>query len=76
MKHLRQCETQDFNQINQQLAVSCPICGKDRNNETSLSMHMNKHKYGKQFCCDLCKFKSIQLKKVFEFNFNYFIKLI
>lgn len=62
LKHVRQCAGKDTDLQNSPL--SCPVCGKDRKNESSLSVHMVKHKSGKHFCCDLCKFKSIQLKKV------------
>ncbi|XP_018571063.1 RE1-silencing transcription factor-like [Anoplophora glabripennis] len=64
LKHVRQCTGKDTDLHNSPL--SCPVCGKDRKNETSLSVHMVKHKSGKHFCCDLCKFKSIQLKKIIQ----------
>lgn len=44
--------------------LSCPICGKDRRGKQSLEQHMMKHKSDKHFCCDICKFQSLQLKKV------------
>ncbi|KAJ8980231.1 hypothetical protein NQ317_003739 [Molorchus minor] len=68
LKHLRRCTISKNSSDSdpQNSPLSCPVCGKDRRNESSLSVHMVKHKAGKYFCCDLCKFKSVQLKKVIK----------
>ncbi|KAJ3665919.1 hypothetical protein Zmor_001383 [Zophobas morio] len=64
LHHLRWCECQNSTSDNHLL--SCPICGKDRRNEETLSVHMAKHKQDKHFCCDICKFKTLQLKKLIQ----------
>ncbi|KAJ8922273.1 hypothetical protein NQ315_004212, partial [Exocentrus adspersus] len=64
-RHVQRCEGADVD-VETSALLSCPVCGKDRKNEASLSVHMVKHKTGKHFCCDLCKFKSIQLKKIIQ----------
>ncbi|KAK9703907.1 Protein SCAI [Popillia japonica] len=67
LKHSRTCEPKDENGAdNRQLNLSCPICGKDRNGEELLALHMKKHKDNKHFCCDICKFKTLQLKKLIQ----------
>ncbi|GJQ87383.1 hypothetical protein Trydic_g14529 [Trypoxylus dichotomus] len=68
LKHSRTCEPKDENSAdtNRKLNLSCPICGKDRNGEELLALHMKKHKDNKHFCCDICKFKTLQLKKLIQ----------
>lgn len=71
LRHVRTCESKHDEEDNKSDAkkahsLSCPICGKDRRDEDSLSKHMTKHKQQKHFCCDICRFKSLQLKKVFK----------
>lgn len=62
-KHLRQdCEQATNSEGDPR--ISCPICGKDRDSEPLLMAHMVKHRCGKHFCCDLCKFRTLQMKKV------------
>ncbi|CAL4064930.1 unnamed protein product, partial [Meganyctiphanes norvegica] len=46
--------------------VSCCICGKDRANEADLKKHMKKHRIGKYYRCDICKFQTVQLKKLIQ----------
>lgn len=62
IRHLRLCESKES--IPQKLPLSCPICGKDRAGKQILALHMEKHKDNKHFCCDICSFRTIQLKKV------------
>ncbi|RZB38761.1 RING finger and SPRY domain-containing protein 1 [Asbolus verrucosus] len=62
LRHLRWCDSKDASESNTHL-LSCPICGKDRRSEDTLSIHMTKHKQDKHFCCDICKFRTLQLKK-------------
>ncbi|CAH1372467.1 unnamed protein product [Tenebrio molitor] len=64
LHHLRWCECKESGS-NKHL-LSCPICGKDRRSEETLSVHMIKHKQDKYFCCDICKFKTLQLKKLIQ----------
>lgn len=68
MKHLRDCESKEAKKEEgdkeDKPRLSCPVCGKDRSGELSLEMHMRKHKDDKYFCCDICKFRTLQLKKV------------
>lgn len=69
LKHLRNCESKEANEViatNDLPRLSCPICGKDRNGEQSLEAHMQKHRDDKLFCCDICKFKTLQLKKLIQ----------
>ncbi|XP_017785602.1 PREDICTED: RE1-silencing transcription factor B-like [Nicrophorus vespilloides] len=65
LKHLRNCEAKGTKDQNEP-RLSCPICGKDRNGEQSIFIHMQKHKDNKHFCCDLCKFRTLQLKKLIQ----------
>ncbi|XP_069157610.1 LOW QUALITY PROTEIN: uncharacterized protein [Procambarus clarkii] len=46
--------------------VSCCICGKDRPNEGEMKAHMKKHRIGKYYRCDICKFQTVQLKKLIQ----------
>ena len=46
--------------------VSCCICGKDRPNEGEMKAHMKKHRVGKYYRCDICKFQTVQLKKLIQ----------
>lgn len=46
--------------------VSCCICGKDRTSEADLKKHMKKHRQGKYYRCDICKFQTVQLKKLIQ----------
>ncbi|GIX99353.1 zinc finger protein 407 [Caerostris extrusa] len=48
------------------LMISCKICGKDRPSESEMQRHLKKHKKGNRFCCDLCPFTSVQLKKIIQ----------
>lgn len=63
VRHLRHCESNEYS-IPEKLPVSCPVCGKDRPGKQILEMHMEKHKDNKYFCCDICSFRTVQLKKV------------
>lgn len=45
-------------------SISCVICGKDRTSENEMIKHMQKHKDNRHFCCDICVFRTVQLKKV------------
>lgn len=64
-KHLRQdCEQATNSEGDPR--ISCPICGKDRDSEPLLMAHMVKHRCGKHFCCDLCKFRTLQMKKLIQ----------
>lgn len=48
--------------------LSCPVCGKDRSGEAALNKHMLRHRdKDRNFCCDICAFKTVQLKKVSYF---------
>lgn len=47
-----------------QIKISCVICGKDRSSEVDMNKHMKKHRDDRYFCCDICIFKTVQLKKV------------
>ncbi|KMR05196.1 re1-silencing transcription factor [Lasius niger] len=44
--------------------VSCAVCGADRSSEVDLSRHMRRHRDDRYFCCDICIFRTVQLKKV------------
>lgn len=44
--------------------ISCVICGKDRPSEADMNKHMRKHRDDRYFCCDICVFRTVQLKKV------------
>lgn len=44
--------------------LSCVICGKDRPSEADMNKHMRKHRDDRYFCCDICVFRTVQLKKV------------
>ncbi|XP_026474394.1 RE1-silencing transcription factor-like isoform X2 [Ctenocephalides felis] len=44
--------------------ISCVICGKDRTSENEMLKHMQKHKDNRHFCCDICVFRTVQLKKM------------
>lgn len=46
--------------------VSCAVCGADRSSEVDLSRHMRRHRDDRYFCCDICIFRTVQLKKVFQ----------
>lgn len=50
-----------------QVKISCVICGKDRSSEVDMNKHMKKHRDDRYFCCDICIFKTVQLKKVGKF---------
>ena len=41
-----------------------PTTGKDRPSEAEMKKHMKKHRCGKYYRCDICKFQTVQLKKV------------
>ncbi|CAG2055772.1 unnamed protein product [Timema podura] len=43
--------------------ISCVICGKDRPTEVEMNKHMRKHRDNRYFCCDICVFRTVQLKK-------------
>lgn len=47
--------------------VSCAVCGADRSSEVDLSRHMKRHRDDRYFCCDICIFRTVQLKKVSSF---------
>lgn len=44
--------------------VSCAVCGADKSSEVDLSKHMRRHRDDRYFCCDICIFRTVQLKKV------------
>lgn len=44
--------------------ISCVICGKDRPTEVEMNKHMRRHRDNRYFCCDICIFRTVQLKKV------------
>lgn len=46
--------------------VSCAVCGADRSSEVDLSRHMRRHRDGRYFCCDICIFRTVQLKKLIQ----------
>ncbi|XP_020707444.2 zinc finger and SCAN domain-containing protein 22-like isoform X2 [Athalia rosae] len=46
--------------------VSCPVCGADRTSEVDLSRHMRRHRDDRYFCCDICIFRTVQLKKLIQ----------
>lgn len=46
--------------------ISCVICGKDRPSEADMNKHMRKHRDDRYFCCDICAFKTVQLKKLIQ----------
>lgn len=52
-------------QVNQ-IKISCVICGKDRSSEVDMNKHMKKHRDDRYFCCDICIFKTVQLKKLIQ----------
>lgn len=67
LKHLRfhaSDENKEAQLNNESPRLSCPVCGKDRTGEAALNLHMQKHRDDKNFCCDICSFKTVQLKKV------------
>ncbi|XP_071049983.1 RE1-silencing transcription factor B-like [Onthophagus taurus] len=65
--HLRNCCAKQKDDVQDKpLEISCPICGKDRKGEESMTIHMKKHKDNRHFCCDICKFKTLQLKKLIQ----------
>ncbi|KAK6629210.1 hypothetical protein RUM43_003027 [Polyplax serrata] len=49
-----------------QIKISCVICGKDRSSEVDMNKHMKKHRDDRYFCCDICIFKTVQLKKLIQ----------
>ncbi|XP_033221525.1 RE1-silencing transcription factor B-like [Belonocnema kinseyi] len=46
--------------------VSCAVCGADRSSEVDLSKHMRRHRDDRYFCCDICIFRTVQLKKLIQ----------
>lgn len=67
LRHLRSHSSESDSKESTQDAVprlSCPVCGKDRSGDAALSKHMQKHRDNRHFCCDICSFKTVQLKKV------------
>lgn len=46
--------------------ISCVICGKDRPSEADMNKHMRKHRDDRYFCCDICVFRTVQLKKLIQ----------
>ncbi|XP_053646912.1 uncharacterized protein [Cherax quadricarinatus] len=62
-KHLKTHEEGHHGPISK---VSCCICGKDRPNEAEMKTHMKKHRIGKFYRCDICKFQTVQLKKLIQ----------
>ena len=54
--------------------ISCVICGKDRPTEVDMNKHMRRHRDNRYFCCDICIFRTVQLKKVntVDNNCNYY----
>ncbi|XP_063987159.1 RE1-silencing transcription factor-like isoform X2 [Diachasmimorpha longicaudata] len=46
--------------------VSCAVCGADRSSEVDLSRHMRRHRDDRYFCCDICVFRTVQLKKLIQ----------
>ncbi|CAD6232883.1 GSCOCG00007030001-RA-CDS [Cotesia congregata] len=55
--------------------VSCAVCGADRSSEVDLSRHMKRHRDDRYFCCDICVFRTVQLKKLKILNKYKFINL-
>lgn len=55
--------------------LSCTVCGKDRVGETALAKHMKKHRDDRYFCCDICIFRTVQLKKVSWFKVKLTLRL-
>lgn len=55
------------NGIAPETRVSCAVCGADRSSEVDLSRHMRRHRDDRYFCCDICIFRTVQLKKVIYF---------
>lgn len=51
--------------------VSCAVCGADRSSEVDLSRHMRRHRDDRYFCCDICIFRTVQLKKVIISSFYF-----
>jgi hypothetical protein len=46
--------------------ISCVICGKDRPTEVDMNKHMRRHRDNRYFCCDICIFRTVQLKKLIQ----------
>ncbi|KAL7305954.1 hypothetical protein TKK_0001427 [Trichogramma kaykai] len=46
--------------------LSCAVCGADRSSELDLSKHMRRHRDNRYFCCDICIFRTVQLKKLIQ----------
>ncbi|XP_021923426.1 zinc finger protein 235-like isoform X2 [Zootermopsis nevadensis] len=46
--------------------ISCVICGKDRPTEVEMNKHMRRHRDNRYFCCDICIFRTVQLKKLIQ----------
>lgn len=69
LKHLRGHSSTDKGKedIKDVPRLSCPVCGKDRTGEAALNKHMQRHRNDKNFCCDICSFKTVQLKKVVNY---------
>lgn len=61
LRHLRMHSVGDLKPDGK---LSCTVCGKDRVGETALAKHMKKHRDDRYFCCDICIFRTVQLKKV------------
>ena len=47
-------------------ALSCAVCGVDKSSELELSKHMRRHRQERFFCCDICIFRTVQLKKLIQ----------
>ncbi|KAK3857840.1 hypothetical protein Pcinc_035930 [Petrolisthes cinctipes] len=62
-RHLKTHETGFRGPISK---ISCCICGKDRPSEGEMKKHMKKHRCGKYYRCDICKFQTVQLKKLIQ----------
>ncbi|EEB16513.1 conserved hypothetical protein [Pediculus humanus corporis] len=62
-KHLK---THTTGRETNQVKISCVICGKDRSSEVDMNKHMKKHRDDRYFCCDICIFKTVQLKKLIQ----------
>lgn len=65
-KHLKTHSTGTPPLPNNNLKISCVICGKDRPTEADMNKHMRKHRDDRFFCCDICVFRTVQLKKLIQ----------
>lgn len=57
----------------QEKRLSCAVCGADRCSELDLSKHMRRHRDNRYFCCDICIFRTVQLKKVRNKHVYFFV---